>query len=92
MIGHITGVQVGQIFNSRKELRASGVHGPLISGIWGAKKGAYSIVLSSGYEDDIDNLDEISYTGQGGQDAPGERQIEDQEFTKGNYGLQLICQ
>ena len=92
MIGHTTGVQVGQIFNSRKELRASGVHGPLISGIWGAKKGAYSIVLSGGYEDDIDNLDEISYTGQDGQDEPGKRQIADKEFTKRNCGLQLIFQ
>lgn len=84
------------IFCSRKELSASGVHPPPMSGIWPTKgeansEGAYSIILSGGYDDDIDNLDEVSYTGQGGQDKPGGRQIADQEFTRGNYGLQLSC-
>ena len=42
----------------------------MMAGIWGAQEGAYSIVLSGGYEDDIDELDYILYTGQGGQDVP----------------------
>ena len=62
-----------------------------MAGIWGAQEGAYSIVLSGGYEDDIDELDYILYTGQGGQDAPGGKQVADQQFTKGNLGLRLSC-
>ena len=85
------GVNVGDVFNSRQELREAGIHAPTMAGIWGAQEGAYSIVLSGGYEDDIDELDYILYTGQGGQDVPG-KQVADQEFTKGNKGLQLSCQ
>lgn len=33
---------------------------------------AYSLVLSGGYEDDIDNGDEFLYTGSGGRDLSGE--------------------
>ena len=92
MFGHIDGIPVGQVFASRKEVAAAGLHAPLMSGIWGAQEGAYSIVLSGGYEDDIDDLNYILYTGQGGQDSPGGKQVENQEFTKGNKGLQLSCQ
>lgn len=88
--GHIPGISVGQIFKDRKELSEVRVHGPTMGGIWGKEaEGACSIVLSGGYEDDIDELDYIYYTGQGGQDVPGGKQIEDQEFVKGNRGLQL---
>lgn len=60
------------------ELSRSGVHKPPMAGIWGSHSlGAYSIVLSGGYEDDIDNLDYILYTGQGGQDVQGGKQIKD---------------
>ena len=87
--GHIDGVSVGDLFPSRLELSRSGIHGPAQAGIWGREsEGSCSIVLSDGYEDDIDNLDYISYTGQGGQDSKG-HQINDQEFTRGNRGLQL---
>ena len=75
MFGHIDGISVGQIFESRKELAISGIHAPPMSGIWGAQEGAYSVVLSGGYEDDIDDLDYILYTGQGGQDTPGGKQV-----------------
>lgn len=92
MFGSIDDVKVGDIFSSRQELRGAGVHAPTMAGIWGAQEGAYSIVLSGGYEDDIDELDYILYTGQGGQDVPGGKQVSDQEFTKGNRGLQLSCQ
>ena len=88
--GNIENTQIGQIFNSRQDLSKSGIHAPLMGGIWGNKnEGACSIVLSGGYEDDEDELNYILYTGQGGQDAPGGKQITDQEFTRGNKGLQL---
>lgn len=32
---------------------------------------AYSIVLSGGYEDDVDNGNEFMYTGSGGRDLSG---------------------
>jgi len=89
MFGALEGIEVGQIFNARRDLADAGVHAPLMAGIWGAQEGAYSIVLSGGYEDDVDDLDYILYTGQGGQDTPGGKQVADQEFTKGNKGLQL---
>lgn len=90
IFGHIPGVKVGQIFKDRKELSAAGIHKPLMHGIWGREtEGSCSIVLSGGYEDDIDELDYIYYTGHGGQGYPGGKQIEDQEFVRGNKGLQL---
>lgn len=92
MFGHIDGIPVGQVFDSRKQVAESGLHAPLMAGIWGANEGAYSIVLSGGYEDDIDDLSYILYTGQGGQNVPGGKQIADQEFKKGNRGLQLSHQ
>ena len=88
--GHLPGIKVGQIFKDRKELSSARVHGPTMSGIWGREtEGSCSIVLSGGYEDDVDELDYIFYTGQGGQDKPGGKQVEDQEFVRGNKGLQL---
>ena len=92
MFGHIDGIAVGEIFEDRKHLRAFGIHALMMAGIWGAQEGAYSIVLSGGYEDDIDELDYILYTGQGGQDVPGGKQVADQDFKKGNLGLRLSCE
>ena len=88
--GHIDGTHEGQIFANRDELRLSGIHRPPQAGIWGRQnEGSASIVLSGGYADDVDEWDYILYTGQGGQDEPGGKQIKDQEFTLGNRGLQL---
>lgn len=88
--GHVDGSKVGTTFNSRQELSKSGIHAPPMHGIWGREKeGACSIVMSGGYEDDIDDLNYVLYTGHGGQDVPGGKQIRDQEFTRGNKALQL---
>lgn len=46
MFGNIEGINIGDIFNSRQELREAGIHAPTMAGIWGAQEGAYSIVLS----------------------------------------------
>ena len=89
--GEIENIQVGQIFNSRESLAKARIHTPPMGGIWGASEGACSIVLSGGYEDDIDDLNYILYTGQGGQDIPGGKQVSDQEFVRGNKGLMLSC-
>lgn len=88
--GHLDQHKVGVIFESRKALNDAGIHGPLMHGIWGRQKeGACSIVMSGGYEDDIDELDYVLYTGHGGQDVPGGKQIKDQEFIEGNQALKL---
>ena len=89
--GEIENIQVGQIFDSRESLAKARIHTPPMGGIWGASEGACSIVLSGGYEDDIDDLNYILYTGQGGQDIPGGKQVSDQEFVRGNKGLMLSC-
>lgn len=90
IFGEIDKIKVGQIFENREALSKAGIHGPTMAGIWGREsEGACSIVLSGGYEDDIDDLNYILYTGQGGQDRPGGKQIADQEFVKGNKALVL---
>ena len=88
--GELENIKVGQIFKDRDELSKARVHGPTMSGIWGREsEGACSIVLSGGYEDDIDDLNYILYTGQGGQDKPGGKQVSNQEYVRGNKALVL---
>jgi len=90
LFGEIPGIQVGDVFKNRVELSEAGIHRPPIAGIWGSQEiGAYSIVLSDGYEDDIDQLDYILYTGHGGQDESRSKQVKDQEFTRGNKALAI---
>lgn len=53
---------------------------------------AVSIVLSGMYEDDLDNADEVVYTGQGGHNLTGDkRQVRDQELSRGNMALKVVC-
>jgi putative restriction endonuclease len=83
------GVHVGQIFVDRADLRAAGVHPPLMNGIHGtAVEGADSIVLAGGYEEDDDQGDFIIYTGEGGNDSTTKKQYKDQSVdSPGNAGL-----
>jgi hypothetical protein len=88
LFGHVPGYPEGSRFESRAELSKAGVHRPTVAGISGSEReGADSIVLSGGYEDDQDLGDEIVYTGHGGRDPGGGRQIADQNFTRGNRAL-----
>ena len=62
--GAVEGVPVGAHFDTRAELRAVGLHRPLVNGISGSgEAGAESIVLSGGYVDDEDHGDRLVYTG-----------------------------
>ena len=91
--GTVPGVADGDTFDTRAELRAAGVHRPLIHGICGTgENGAESIVLSDGYVDDEDHGDRIIYTGAGGRDPETGRQIKDQTFTRQNRALQVSCE
>jgi predicted restriction endonuclease len=82
-------VQVEQIFPSRKALVAANLHRSIQHGIDGnGSEGVAAIVLSGGYEDDVDLGDEIIYTGHGGNDPVTKKQIEHQSWeSHGNKGL-----
>ena len=86
--GPIPGVIVGDTFENRADLAASGVHPPTQAGISGSEaEGADSIVLSGGYEDDDDRGDTILYTGQDGNDPDTKRQVGHQVLKRGNLAL-----
>ncbi|TKY62973.1 Histone-lysine N-methyltransferase, H3 lysine-9 specific SUVH4 [Spatholobus suberectus] len=98
-IGHIPGIDVGYQFYSRAEMVAVGFHSHWLNGIdyMGlsyAKAYSYelpvsvAIVLSGMYEDDLDNAEDVVYTGQGGHNLTGDkRQIRDQKLERGNLAL-----
>ncbi|KIK96029.1 hypothetical protein PAXRUDRAFT_339762 [Paxillus rubicundulus Ve08.2h10] len=80
--GHIEGYPVGTVFPSKEALGKAGVHVQRQAGIHGdpnANGGAFSICLSEGYEDNVDNGNTITYVGSGGQDPNGD-QSENQSF------------
>ncbi|KAI4350432.1 hypothetical protein L6164_004889 [Bauhinia variegata] len=100
-IGNIPGIKVGHQFYSRAEMVAVGFHSHWLNGIdyMGQSycKGeqshytfplAVAIVLSGMYEDDLDNAEDVVYTGQGGHNLNGDkRQIRDQVLERGNLAL-----
>ncbi|KAL9384865.1 hypothetical protein Peur_021875 [Populus x canadensis] len=100
-IGDLPGINVGHRFYSRAEMVAVGFHSHWLNGIdyMGQfyKKGVYhnymfplavAIVISGMYEDDLDNAEDVIYTGQGGHDLTGnKRQIRDQKLERGNLAL-----
>ena len=90
--GHIPGVPVGTVFQSRAEAAKAGIHRPLQAGIAGSStEGAESIVVSGGYIDDQDFGTRIIYTGQGGNDSQSRRQVGDQLLERGNLALAISC-
>lgn len=100
-IGHIPGIDVGYQFYSRAEMVAIGFHSHWLNGIdyIGESKGkkehekyklpiTVAVVMSGQYEDDLDNADDIIYTGEGGHDLLGSKlQREDQVLVRGNLAL-----
>ena len=87
--GEPEGVNVGDIYPSRKALIKANLHRSTMHGIDGnGNEGVSAIVMSGGYEDDIDYGDEIIYTGHGGNDPATGKQISDQSWNdSGNKGL-----
>ncbi|KAK6928600.1 SET domain [Dillenia turbinata] len=98
--GSLPGVDVGHQFFSRAEMAVVGFHSHWLNGIdyMGQSYArvydgytfplAVAIVLSGVYEDDLDNSDEVVYTGQGGNNLLGDkRQIGDQKMERGNLAL-----
>ena len=90
--GAVAGVNVGKLWLSRVGCSRDGVHGPWVGGIHGGgKTGAYSVVLSGGYEGDEDAGHSFTFTGSGGRDLSGNRrtapQSRDQDLRGGNRAL-----
>lgn len=85
--GEPKGVKVGDVFASRQALVDAGLHRTIQRGIDGnGSEGSSAIVLSGGYEDDLDFGDVIFYTGEGGNDNG--KQVAHQSFdSPGNAGL-----
>ncbi|XP_059434558.1 histone-lysine N-methyltransferase, H3 lysine-9 specific SUVH4-like [Corylus avellana] len=100
-IGDVPGIKVGHQFYARAEMVAVGFHSHWLNGIdymgQSYSKGEYrnytfpvavAIVLSGMYEDDLDNADDVVYTGQGGHNLTGNKhQIQDQKMERGNLAL-----
>eukprot|EP00268_Persea_americana_P026928 TRINITY_DN26478_c0_g2_i1.p1 TRINITY_DN26478_c0_g2~~TRINITY_DN26478_c0_g2_i1.p1 ORF type:complete len:746 (+),score=137.20 TRINITY_DN26478_c0_g2_i1:226-2463(+) len=101
-LGPLPGIDVGHQFFSRAEMVALGFHSHWLNGIDFMGGGyskmeeykdytfpvAVSIVMSGMYEDDLDNSEDIVYTGQGGHNLLGDkRQIKDQVMQRGNLAL-----
>uniref|UniRef100_T1IID2 RING-type E3 ubiquitin transferase n=1 Tax=Strigamia maritima TaxID=126957 RepID=T1IID2_STRMM len=94
--GAISNVNVGSMWKFRAQVAECGIHRPSVGGIHGrAEDGAYSIVLSGGYEDDLDNGEEFMYTGSGGRDLSGNKRTSgqsfDQKLNRSNLALARNC-
>lgn len=94
--GPVPNVPVGSCWKFRLQVSETGCHRPPVGGIHGRESdGAYSIVLSGGYEDDADDGDEFHYTGSGGRDLSGNKRTAeqscDQELTRMNKSLARNC-
>lgn len=73
------------------------MHLPPVGGIHGrSKEGAYSIVLSGGFTEDVDEGEEFVYSGCGSKDLSGNKRTSndivcDQKMTKHNLALAVNC-
>nr|WP_315028429.1 YDG/SRA domain-containing protein [uncultured Chryseobacterium sp.] len=91
IFGEIEGFQEGHLFTGRQEIMDNGFHRTLQAGIDGTRKeGASIIILSGGYEDDVDLGLEIIYTGAGGNDPNTKKQIKDQSWNNISNAALLI--
>lgn len=100
--GNIPGVGIGKWWSTRMECSRDGCHAPTVAGISGnEKEGCWSIALSGGYEDDVDEGYCFTYTGSGGRDLKGTKanpknlrtapQSSDQTLTGLNLALKVSC-
>jgi E3 ubiquitin-protein ligase UHRF1 len=100
--GAIPGVVNGQWWATRLEASRDGCHAPTVAGISGnEKEGCYSVALSGGYEDDVDEGYSFTFTGSGGRDLKGTKtqpknlrtapQSSDQTLTGLNLALKVSC-
>ncbi|KAI9674482.1 MAG: hypothetical protein M1817_001820 [Caeruleum heppii] len=93
VFGHIEAIPNGTWLPSRKDFAIANVHRQPVAGIFGRKEGAYSVVVSGG-DDDVDNGDSFTFTGEGGsllhrsfETRKAEKQQADQQMNRGNLAL-----
>uniref|UniRef100_A0A803P331 Uncharacterized protein n=1 Tax=Cannabis sativa TaxID=3483 RepID=A0A803P331_CANSA len=91
-IGPIPGIQVGDKFQCRAELKVAGLHSQLIRGIAYIKKDgkpfATSVVDAQRYENDIISSGMLIYSGEGGNPMVGsKKKLVDQKYEQGNLAL-----
>ena len=95
--GPIPSIEVGMWWRFRFQASEVGLHTPLVAGIHGKENvGAYSVVFSCSYDEDIDLGDQFYYTASGGKDSAnkcrvGGPQTKDQELKRCNKALALNC-
>ncbi|WP_354006219.1 YDG/SRA domain-containing protein [Streptomyces sp. NBC_00059] len=93
VLGHVNDIPPGTHFDSRRAVKAAKLTKETEAGIsWGLDvddcRVADAIVLNNGYEDDVDEWNEIVYTGAGGQGPNSRKQIADQSWeNRGNAAL-----
>ncbi len=89
LFGNPDNIKEGTCYPNRAALIEARLHRYTVHGIDGnGTEGVSAIVLSGGYEDDLDYGDEIIYTGHGGNDTGTKKQIEHQSWeSTGNKGL-----
>ncbi|KAL5973819.1 hypothetical protein ACLOJK_030477 [Asimina triloba] len=91
ILGSVPGVEVGDEFHYRVELSIIGLHRPFQAGIdYTNERGmllATSIVASGGYSDDMDDVDVLVYSGQGGLPTSRNKRPKDQKLERGNLAL-----
>ncbi|KAJ0979043.1 hypothetical protein J5N97_014517 [Dioscorea zingiberensis] len=95
-IGHVPGIEVGDLFYFRIEMCLVGLHAQSVSGIdyMTARFGdeddpvAVAVVSAGGYENDDEDADVLIYTGQGGSGKNDKKQIDDQKLERGNLALE----
>ncbi|KAI9781943.1 MAG: hypothetical protein M1839_005536 [Geoglossum umbratile] len=105
IFGHQLRVPIGRWYPGRRGFHDALVHRGLVNGIFGdEEEGAYSVSVSGGYEDDIDEGYKFVFTGEGGRHlsvdpktgkaknlrtAP---QTRAQGMKKGNLALKRSCE
>jgi len=94
-VGSVPGVEIGDIFFFRTEMCVVGLHAPSMGGIdalhirgeFEEETLAVSIVSSGEYDDDAEDIDVITYTGQGGNFFKKDKHAINQKLHRGNLAL-----
>ncbi|KAI9832390.1 MAG: hypothetical protein M1819_004378 [Sarea resinae] len=104
VFGEIANVPVGTWWEKRTGPHAALIHRGLVKGIFAGEEGCYSVVLSGGYDDDLDEGESFTYTGEGGRDLNRDpvtgkprdlrtaAQSKPQIMSGGNLALKINCQ
>ncbi len=89
VFGNPLGIPEGKVM-TRPEMKELGYFTQPQKGIDGrASEGATAIILSGGYDNNLDRGDHITYTGEGGRLAGQTEITQDQTWTKGNKALRV---